>query len=170
MQKKSKITRPSGVKYLGFGYWKDNKANKWKAGVHETSFKRFKDKIKKLTTRKWSVSLDYRIKKINEVTRGWINYFKIANMTSKIKRFSEQLRTRLRIICWKMWKVPKKRQWALRKMGITKDLARLTSYCGNRYYFVATKTCLVRAITKERLSKTGLIDPYGYYISRSCVN
>ena len=168
--KKSKITRPSGVKYLGFGYWKDNKANKWKARVHETSFKRFKDKIKKLTTRKWSVSLDYRIKKINEVTRGWINYFKIANMTSKIKRFSEQLRTRLRIICWKMWKVPKKRQWALRKMGITKDLAKLTAYCGNRYYFVATKTCLVRAITKERLSKTGLIDPYDYYISRSCVN
>ncbi|WP_311376757.1 group II intron maturase-specific domain-containing protein, partial [Anaerococcus lactolyticus] len=138
--------------------------------VHETSFKRFKDKIKTLTTRKWSVSFDYRIKKINEVTRGWINYFKIASMKSKLKGFSEHLRTRLRIICWKMWKVPKKRQWALRKMGVVKDLARLTSYCGNRYYFVATKTCLVRAITKERLSKTSLIDPYDYYISRTCVN
>ncbi len=167
---KSKITRPNKIKYLGFGYWKDNKANKWKARVHETSFKRFKNKIKKLTTRKWSVSLEYRIKKINEVTRGWINYFRIADMKSKINRFSKQLRTRLRIICWKTWKAPKKRQWALRKMGIVKDLARLTSYCGNRYHFVATKTCLLRAITKERLSKTGLIDPYDYYISRTCVN
>lgn len=55
-------------------------------------------------------------------------------------------------------------------MGIVKDLAKLTSYCENRYYFVATKTCLVRTITKERLSKTGLIDPYDYYISRACVN
>ena len=54
-------------------------------------------------------------------------------------------------------------------MGIGKDLARLTSYSGDRYYFVATKTCLMRAITKERLTKTGLVDPYDYYISRSCV-
>ena len=168
MQKKAKYLNQA-IKYLGFGYWKGNKTNKWKARVHETSFKRFKDKIKKLTTRKWSVSLEYRIKKINEVTRGWINYFKIASMKSKLRSFSEHLRTRLRIICWKMWKVSKKRQWALRKIGIVKDLARLTSYCGNRYYFVATKTCLVRAITKERLSKTGLIDPYDYYISRACV-
>ena len=52
----------------------------------------------------------------------------------------------------------KERQWALMKMGVGKDLARLTSYCGDRYYFVATKTCLVRAITKERLTKTGLVE------------
>ena len=65
-----------------------------------------------------------------------------------------------------MWKVPNKRQWALTKMGVGKDLARLTAFCGDRYYFVATKTCLVRAITKERLTKTGLVDPYDYYISR----
>ncbi|MDU7560231.1 MAG: reverse transcriptase domain-containing protein, partial [Finegoldia magna] len=96
---KSKITRPSKIKYLGFGYWKDNKTNQWRARVHETSFNRFKDKIKNLTTRKWSVPFDYRIKKLNEVTRGWINYFRIADMKSKLKRFSEQLRTRLRIIC-----------------------------------------------------------------------
>ncbi|MBS5360603.1 hypothetical protein [Finegoldia magna] len=35
------------------------------------------------------------------------------------------------------------------RLVLGKELARLTSYCGNRYYFVATKTCLVRAITKE---------------------
>src|SRR5699024_12832615 len=89
---KSKITRLSNLKYLGFGNWKDNKANQWKARVHETSFKRFKDKIKKLTTRKWSVSLEYRIKKLNEVTRCWIDYFRIASMKSKLKDFSEHLR------------------------------------------------------------------------------
>lgn len=63
--------------------------------------------------------------------------------------------------------MPIKRQWALMKMGIDKDLARLTAYCGNRYYFVATKTCLTRAITKERLVKTGLVDPYDYYIKQA---
>lgn len=163
---KSKISRPTKVKYLGFGYWKDIKDGKWKARPHEKSVKRFWDKLRQLTSRKRSVSLDYRIKKINEVTRGWINYYKIGSMKSKLKAISERLRTRLRMICRKMWKVPSKRQWALMKMGIGKDLARLTAYCGNRYYFVATKTCLVRAITKGRLTNTGLVDPYDYYLSR----
>ena len=70
------------------------------------------------------------------------------------------------MICWKMSKVPSKRQWALMKMGIGKDLARMMAYCGNRYYFVATKTCLVRALSKERLTRSGLVDPYDYYIKQ----
>lgn len=166
---KSKITTPGNIKYLGFGYWKDYKTAEWKTRVHEASYKRFVDKIKRLTNRNWSISFEDRIKKLNEVTRGWINYFKIASMKTKLVKFSEHLRTRLRMICWKMWKVPSKRQWALMKMGIGRNLAKLTSYCGNRYYFVATKTCLIRAVTKERLTNTGLVDPYDYYLSRSCV-
>lgn len=63
--------------------------------------------------------------------------------------------------------VPSKRQWALTKMGINKDLARLTAYCGDRYYFVATKTCLVKAISKDRLVNTGLVDPYDYHIKEA---
>lgn len=67
----------------------------------------------------------------------------------------------------KMSKVPSKRQWALMKMGIGKDLAKLTSYCCDRYYFVTTKTCLVRATSKERLIKNGLVNPYECYIKHS---
>ena len=74
--------------------------------------------------------------------------------------------SRLRMIIWKMWKVPSKRQWVLQKLGISKDLARLTSYCGDRYYFVATKTCVSRAISKEILTRRGLISPLDYYEHR----
>ena len=64
----------------------------------------------------------------------------------------------------------KEKTMGVNEMGIVKDIARLTSYCGNKILLCSNKTCLVRTITKERLSKTGLIGPYDYYISRTCAN
>lgn len=66
----------------------------------------------------------------------------------------------------KQWKVPKKRQWGLQKLGIGKDLARQRSYMGNRYQWVVTKTCVVRAISKEKLLQAGLVSCYDYYMER----
>ena len=63
-------------------------------------------------------------------------------------------------------KVPKKRQWGLQKLGVNKDLARLTSYCGDRYQWVVTKTCVVRAISKEVFAKAGLVSCLDYYNER----
>lgn len=163
---KSKITRPSNLKYLGFGFWKDGRANQWKARPHQDSIKSFKDKLKGLTQRKWSISFTERLKKLNQVIRGWINYFLIGSMKGALTEIDSRLRTRLRMIIWKMWKVPSKRQWGLQKLGIGKDLARLTSYCGDRYYFVATKTCVSRAISKDILTRRGLISPLDYYEHR----
>ena len=73
---KTKITSPSKLKYLGFGFWKDKEG--WKARPHQESVMKFKRKLKALCKRSWSIDLTYRIKKINEVTRGWINYFLIG--------------------------------------------------------------------------------------------
>ncbi len=70
-------------------------------------------------------------------------------MKKVMSEIDAHLRTRLRIIIWKQWKVPKKRQWGFKKLGIGKDLARVTAYCGDHYYWVATKTCVVRAIPKK---------------------
>lgn len=81
---KTKITPPSKLKYLGFGFWKDK--TEWKARPHEDSVNKFKRKLKALCKRSLSIDLTYRIKKINEVTRGWINYFRIGSMKQKLKR------------------------------------------------------------------------------------
>lgn len=158
---KTKVTPPSKLKYLGFGFWKDK--TEWKARPHESSVEKFKRKIKKLCKRKWSVDLTYRIKKINEVTRGWINYFRIASMKAKLKSIDEHLRTMIRVIIWKQWKVPKKREWGLRKLGVEKWLAHKTANWGNHYQFVATKSVLKRAISKEILTKRGLVSIEDYY-------
>jgi len=54
----------------------------------------------------------------------------------------------------------------LQKLGVNKDLARLTSYCGDRYQWVATKTCVVRAISKVVFAKAGLVSCLDYYNER----
>nr|WP_301010961.1 reverse transcriptase domain-containing protein [Faecalibaculum rodentium] len=64
---KSKVARPDEVKYLGFGF-KRNK-REWKAIPHEKSIHEFEQKIMKLTKQNWSVSLEERLEKINQVIR-----------------------------------------------------------------------------------------------------
>ena len=163
---KTKITPPSKLKYLGFGFYKDSKIKEWKCRPHEDSVKKFKSKLKMLTVRKWSIRFVDRVKRINQVTRGWINYFAIASMKTAMTEIDAHLRTRLRVIIWKQWKVPSKRQWGLQKLGIGKDLAKLTSNCGDRYQWVVTKTCVVRAISKEKLAQAGLVSCLDYYMER----
>ena len=163
---KTHITRPSKLKYLGFGFYKDPKSNEWKCRPHQDSVKKFKAKLKELTSRKIPGTITSKIKRINQVIRGWINYYALASMKTAMTNIDAHLRTRLRVIIWKQWKVPSKRQWGLQKLGVDKDTARLTSYCGDRYYWVVTKTCVVRAISKDVFTKAGLISCLDYYNER----
>ena len=107
-----------------------------------------------------------RISRLNPVIRGWINYFSISKMKRKMEEIDAHLRTRLRVIIWKQWKKPSKRAWGLHKLGIPEDLAKRTSYVGNRYQWVVVKTCVVRAISKEILYRKGLISCLDYYTFR----
>lgn len=149
---KTHITRPTKLKYLGFGFYKDSKTKEWKCRPHKDFIARLKGRLKELTTRKMSGKITEKIKRINQVTRGWINYYALDSMKISMTEVDAHLRTRIRIIIWKQWKVPKKRQWRLQKLGIERDLARLTSYCGDCYYWVAAKTCVVKAISKNVLA------------------
>ena len=54
---KTKITPPSKLKYLGFGFWKDK--GTWKARPHQNSVMEFKRKLKALCKRSWSIDLTY---------------------------------------------------------------------------------------------------------------
>lgn len=160
---KSKVTRPSKLKYLGFGFYFNSKDQKWKSRPHKDSIVKFKRTLKRLTARKWSINFRVRINKLNEVIRGWVNYFSTSSMKNHMRTIDAHLRTRLRTVIWKMWKVPSRRQWGLQKLGIERNLARLTSYVGGRYQWVATKTCLVRAVSKEKLAQAGLVSCFDYY-------
>ena len=158
---KTKVTPPSKLKYLGFGFWKDKE--EWKARPHNDSVQKLKRKLKQLCKRSWSVDLTYRIKKINEVTRGWINYFRKGSMKQKLQNIDEHLRTKIRVIIWKQWKVPSKRLWGLIKLGVPEWIAHKVANWGDHYQFVATKSVFVRAVSKEKLTKRGLVSLFDYY-------
>ena len=158
---KTKITPPSKLKYLGFGFWKSKEG--WKAIPHKDSVARFKRKIKAICKRKLSINLTYRINKLNAVIRGWINYFRIASMKTKLERIDEHMRTMIRVIIWKQWKTGKKRLWGLLKLGVPKWIANKVAQWGNHYQFVATKSVLKNAVSKEILTKRGLVSISDYY-------
>ena len=153
---KSKVTRPTQTKYLGFSFWKSPKGQ-WKPKPHLKSYQKLVRKLKQLTDRRWSISLDNRIKKINYVVRGWVNYFRIANMKNKITEIDEHLRVRIRVIIWKQWKKIRKKCESLQKLGVPFEIAFNCANTRKGYYQICKTRYIQFAINNERLRKRGLV-------------
>ena len=153
---KSKVTRPHQTKYLGFSFWKST-GGKWKPKPHIKSYQKLKRKLKTLTNRSWSISLDERIKQINYLVRGWVNYFRIANMKQTLIDIDKHLRTRIRVIIWKQWKKTMRRYKALRQLGVEHEIAFACANTRKGYYQICKTRYIQFAINIERLRKRGLI-------------
>ena len=153
---KSKVTRPTKTKYLGFSFW-ISKGGKWKPKPHLKSYQKLIRKLKQLTKRNWSISLNSRIKKINYLIRGWVNYFRIANMKKKIAEIDEHLRVRIRVIIWKQWKKIRTRCEALQKLGVPFEIAFNCANTRKGYYQICKTRYIQFAINNERLRKRGLV-------------
>jgi RNA-directed DNA polymerase len=159
---KTKVTKPSKLKYLGFGFVK--MGDKWEARPHQDSVRSFERRLKKLTKRSWSISMSERIQRLNWVIRGWINYFRIGKMKENLIRIDGHLRTRMRIVIWKQWKTSQKRHWGLRKLGAPEWMAKQSVGFGDHYQAVA-KTTGLRKISKEILAKRELLSCVDYYLN-----
>ena len=165
---KSKVDRPNGLKYLGFGSYFDSRAHQFKAKPHEKSVAKFKTKMKQLTCRSWGVSNTYKVQKLNELIRGWINYFKIGSMKTLCAKMDSNIRYRLRMCIWKHWKTSQNREKNLVKLGIDRNTARRVAYTGARIAYVCNKGAVNVAINNKRLASFGLISMLDYYTER-CV-
>ena len=163
---KSKIDKPKGLKYLGFGFYFDAHAKQYKAKPHQTSVQKFKMKMKKLTSRSWGVSNSYKVEKLNQLIRGWINYFKIGSMKTLCQKLDRNIRYRLRMCIWKHWKTPQNRAKNLIKLGINKYTAWKVAYTGSRTAYVCNKGAVNVAISNERLTQFGLVSMLDYYTER----
>ena len=168
---KTKICKPNDLKYLGFGFYKDIKNNTYNCVPHIDSKMKFQRKLKSLTKRSESISLDTRFERLNWLIRGWVNYFKISKMKTFLAKIDSNLRTRIRMIIWKMWKLPKTREDNLVKCGFDRGEARGLANCRRGYMFVAHSKVLQNAITKLALSKPnkkkgrrGLVFALDYYL------
>ena len=163
---KSKVDKPQGLKYLGFGFYFDSRAHQFKAKPHAKSVAKFKKRMKEFTCRSWGVSNSYKVEKLNQLIRGWINYFKIGNMKTLCKQLDSNIRYRLRMCIWKQWKTPQNRAKNLIKLGINKYTAWKVAYAGDRIAYVCNKSAVNVAISNERLTRFGLVSMMDYYTER----
>lgn len=163
---KSKVDKPGGIRYLGFGFYYDRFAKQYKAKPHAKSIAKFKARMRELTCRSWGVDNAYKILKLNQLTRGWINYFKNGRMKGLCKQLDSNIRYRLRMCIWKHWKTPQNRAKNLIKLGIARKIAFRTAYAGERIAYVCNKGAINVAITNERLSQFGLVSMLDYYTEK----
>lgn len=89
---KSKVDRPQGLKYLGFGFYFDRQTHQYKAKPHIKSVAKFKARMKQLTCRSWGVENSYKVTKLNQLIRGWINYFRIGSMKYLCREMDKHIR------------------------------------------------------------------------------
>lgn len=101
---KTKVVRPMKGQFLGFTFYKDSQG--WKCRPTKDRKKRLYEKIQKYLKRKQAVSrpLAITFTKVNEIVRGWINYFKIGSIKVFLDEFGQWLRHKIRCIIIKQWK------------------------------------------------------------------
>lgn len=160
---KSKVTRPDQIKYLGYGFYY-TKTGIIKPKPHLKSIQKFKRKLKQLTKRSWSISLEERIVKLNQVIRGWINYFRITDMKTYMTSISKHLRRRIRCIIWKQWKTCDNRIRCLKKLGVYENKAKMCAYSRKSYWFISNQISIEYALSNERLKRKGLVFPLDHYL------
>ena len=86
--------------------------------IQPKRLKKFKDKVRRITKRNAGRRIETVIKELNQVLRGWINYFRVANIGRVLRELMQWIRRRLRMIKMKQWKTYKKMHKEMRRKGI----------------------------------------------------
>lgn len=103
---KTKVVRPKDSNFLGFTFVKSKDG--WKCKPMDDRKKRLYSKCRAVLIRRKAVAvpLSVTFKRVNEIVRGWINYFRISSMKLFMKEFGQWLRHKIRVIILKQWKKP----------------------------------------------------------------
>ncbi len=158
-REKSKVVSVFAIrnfKFLGFALGRNGSGIYVR--VHPKSWKKFKSKLKSLSSRKRVQSIKPSLEKIKVYARGWLNYYGVASMKNNIEDINGWLYHRIRMCIWKQWKKPKTKMRNLMKMGIPKKYAHMAANSRKGHWFNANLTTVKRAMTKERLINSGFYD------------
>lgn len=164
---KSKVSKPNDIKYLGFGFFMDKNDGLWKAKPHAKSVEKLKLKLKKLTSRRWSISLDERLEKIKKTIVGWTNYYKIGYWKDVARMVDAHVRFRLRMCIWKQWKKVNTKKKALISLGVPKREAWMLANSRKAYARCAS-SFLNNVLTNKRLKERGLVFLLDKYDLKHC--
>ncbi len=152
---KSAVDFVSKRKFLGFSFYFAKGGAEIR--IHEKSIKRFKDKIKFYTNRNIGISMESRLKKLNQIMRGWINYYGIANAVAKLKELDKWIRRRLRACIWKQWKKISTRHRNLVKLGINKYKAWEYANTRKGYWRISKSPILSKSLNNKYLESLGFV-------------
>ncbi|MFZ2285013.1 MAG: group II intron maturase-specific domain-containing protein, partial [Lutibacter sp.] len=129
----------------------------------EKAWQRLKMSVKAITRKTKPMSFDERIAKINEVQRGWLNYFRGTSIYGKLRDLDGWLRNRLRYCIWTDWKKPERKRKNLIRLGIDQDHAYAFSRTRKGGWAIAQSPILGTTITLKRLKQRGykaMLDVY----------
>lgn len=156
-EEKSGVMKYHKVELLGIGFYKTSREGKKVicARITQSSYHRFKRKLKGLTNRSKSMNHRKRVAKINQVTIGWLAYYAKADGKAKVKRIDEWLRRRLRCCIWKQWKLVRTRMQNLRRLGASEQKAYEWANTRKSYWRISKSPILQRTITNKRLKQSG---------------
>ena len=159
-RKKTEVAHISKVKYLGYSFYRYK--GKCRFRVHPKSVAKMKNKMRKLTDRNKGMSNAKREEKNQQFVRGWVNYFKLADMKKLLKETDEWARRRIRAVYWKQWKKIRTKYRMLKALGLenwkAKELA-----CSRKGYWRMAQV-LNSVITNKIIAKLGYTSMLDYYL------
>ena len=158
-RKKTGVAHISKVKYLGYSFYRHK--GKCRFRVHPKSVIKMRNKIRELTDRNNGMSNAEREEKYQQYVRGWVNYFKLADMKQLLARTDEWARRRIRAVYWKQWKRVRTRYRILRKLKLEhwQAIKLANSRCGCWRIAGMLSTVLTNKII-AKLGYTSMLDHY----------
>lgn len=147
----ARISDPK-VKYLGYGFYGKEEI---KFRAHPKSIERLKGKIRFILARSNGWSLEARKGQLQCLVRGWVNYFKLADMKWQLRDLDMWLRRKIRCVYWKQWKKNRTKFKALKKLGIPEWQAWQWANSRKSYWRIASSWVLSRSLTNTKLQEFG---------------
>lgn len=154
-KEKSHVGSPTRLKFLSCLITKVNGTYRFRPTPEAK--KKFKNKLRMLTKRNRSGTFEEITEQINQVTRGWLNYFGMGFVKGFIKEVESWLHHRLRQLILKRWKKPRTKITKLKKLGLDLDSAKRIAFSRKKYWRLSCTPEVHRALTTRRLHKWGLI-------------
>ncbi len=165
-REKTRIVRPVNSCILGFNFvstYQSGTKGRYRLRVCPKNIERLKLKIKDITRKTDPAPMREKIARLNELMRGWVNYFKDAAMHEKLVALDTWIRSRLRYCIWKHWKKPNRRMRAYIQLGVAPRMAYSWSRSRMGGWAVALSPMMKTTVTEERLRKAGYRRFADYY-------
>ena len=165
----ARVNATKNFKFLGFAYGKGKDGLFIRA--HPKALLKAKNKLRAITKRNRGVNVRKVMQEIKVYMTGWLNYYGIASLKTKMREWDEWLRHRIRAYIWKQWKKPKTKLKNLMKLGVPEYYAHMAANSHRGYWFTANTGAVTRGITDERLTRAGFFELSPAYesIQSACI-